>query len=399
MRTARGTLWCLLLSLVGLGLSGYLEFLHLGLLRGELLGGPVCGSSGALNCHAVTAGSWGAFLGMPLALWGVLGYLIVLNLSVLGRHAPEWAEPAMTLIAWLAIAFVVIDLALLAIMAFVIRFYCLICLLTYAVNGGLLIVGARSMGGPSRSVLGRLVGALGSLIPSGRRQAAALFWTAALISAGGVVGLHVATTFVSRGALGNAQRQIREFVAKQPRTKPDTASDPMIGQADAPVQIVEFSDFLCPACQRASKLNTVLLANHRHDAAFVFKHYPLDSSCNEKVTRMVHPGACQLAAASECAHQQGKFWPFHDRVFERGHNYPVGDLDRDAAQLGLEMQRFRSCMDSGQGLEAVKRDIAEGVKIGVTSTPTYVINGVSMAGGINPAIFEDVMAVMREAGR
>ena len=69
-----------MLSLIGIGVAGYLFFLHLGLLRGELLGGAVCGT-GAFNCHAVTAGPWGSFLGVPLSLWGILGYLTIFALS------------------------------------------------------------------------------------------------------------------------------------------------------------------------------------------------------------------------------------------------------------------------------------------------------------------------------
>ena len=74
MLSTRGSSWCVLFGVVGLGLAGYLVYLHLGLLRGELLGGPACGS-GAFNCHAVTAGAWGTVLGVPLAFWGIIGYV------------------------------------------------------------------------------------------------------------------------------------------------------------------------------------------------------------------------------------------------------------------------------------------------------------------------------------
>ena len=124
MRAARGpVVWCLLLSLIGVGLASYLAFLHFGLLRGELLGGAVCGASGAFNCHAVTAGAWGSFLGMPLALWGLFGYLAVFSLSLFGLQSPENSPHALALTFLLALAFVAIDAALLAVMALVIRFY------------------------------------------------------------------------------------------------------------------------------------------------------------------------------------------------------------------------------------------------------------------------------------
>ena len=215
----------------------------------------------------------------------------------------------------------------------------------------------------------------------------------------GVTGVHAAATFMSRGTLGSIRGQIRDYVVKQPRLSVNTEGDPTLGPAAAPLQLIEFSDFFCPACRRASKINVVILSNHRSDASFTFKHYPLDTTCNDKIQRMVHPGACQLAAASECAHLQGRFWAFHDLVFEQVGAYPLGRIERDAERLGLDMARFRACLQSGEGMEAVKRDIAEAGKIGVPSTPTYVVNGVPMMGALNPAMFEEMAAVLREARR
>lgn len=381
-----------------MGLSCYLAYLHLGLLRGELLGGPACGS-GTFNCYAVTAGTWGSFLGMPLALWGILGYLVVFALSLLGLQSAEWAGHAMAVLFLLAGLLVGIDVLLLTVMAAVIRHYCLFCLLTYAVNIALLFVSARALGRPWSQAMRQMGQALGSLIPSATRPAAWLFWGLLVLGAFGTVGVHAATTFVSRGPMGSVRTQIREFIARQPRISLYVVGDPMIGQPNAKLQIVEFSDFLCPACHRAAQLNTILLANHRQDAAFVFKNFPLDTSCNNKVSRMVHPGACQVAAAAECAHLQGKFWPFHDLILARGHSYKPSDIDGDATRLGLDRQRFQACLASGEGMEAVKRDIAEAGKVGVSSTPTYLVNGIPMPpGGMIPDMFEEFIAALRQSG-
>jgi protein-disulfide isomerase/uncharacterized membrane protein len=395
----RGAAWCLVLSLIGLGLAGYLTVLHLGLLRGELLGGAVCGASGALNCHVVTGGPGGKALGMPLAMWGIIGYITVIGLALLARQSGEWAAHAFTLILLLGLLFVAVDLVLLILMAFVIRFFCLLCLATYAVNLLLVIVAARSLGRPWMQALEESGASLWTLWPSGQRPVTWFFWAVVLLGLTGTIGLHAATTFVSRGTLGSVQRQIREFVAKQPRAALDVTGDPMIGEPSAALQIVEFSDFLCPACQRASKMNPILLANHRRDAALVFKHFPLDSTCNDRINRVVHPGACQLAAASECAHLQGKFWPFHDRIFEGAEPVVAPNLNAIVADLGLDSGRFQACLSSGQGMAAVKRDIAEAAKANVMSTPTYVMNGIPVPGGFTPATFEDFVAVLKDTGR
>ena len=394
-RPAAGAPWCALLSLLGAAIAGILTFVHLGLLRGELLGGAVCKAEGAFNCHAVTGGAWGTVLGMPLALWGLLGYLAVLALALYALAASDAAQQAMTLTVALATLFLILDAVLLTLMATVIHYYCALCLATYAVNLALLLVAVWASGGSWWGALGRAPAALAALVPSAAHPSAWLVWGMLAVSAAGVAGVHLAAGFVSRGPFGAMRRQVEEFIAKQGRVSVDTAKDPRIGRAAAPFQIVEFSDFLCPACQRASTLNPIILAG-RPDTSFVFKHYPLDTACNGQITRSVHPGACRVAAASECAHEQGRFWEFHDLVFAEGPKYNVNRVEQDAAQLGLDTPRFQACLQSGQGLEAVKRDIAEGVKAGVSSTPTYVVNGLPIAGGMTPSVYEEFVAALKE---
>jgi protein-disulfide isomerase/uncharacterized membrane protein len=396
MRPQRAAWLCLLLSIVGIGLSGYLAFLHLGLLRGELLGGSACSGSGAFNCHAVTAGAWGSFLGMPLAFWGVIGYVAVFALSLLALQSAEWSARAISLLFALSVLCVLADLVLFGLMVFVIRFYCLFCLLTYGVNLALLLISACSLPPPRLAAIRQVGSSLAAVLPSRERSAAGLFWAVIIVGILGTVGTHLSTLFVSQGPFGAMRKQIREFASRQPRVNPTIAGDPELGPANAPVQIIEFSDFFCPSCQRASQLNRIILANHRHDVRFVFKHFPLDTACNDKVSRMVHPGACQVAAASECAHLQGRFWAFHDLVFEQSPKYNASNIDADVARLGLDMSRFRACMDSAQGLEAVKLDIAEAAKVGVGSTPTYVLNGLPITGGLSPSVFDEFVSVLRE---
>ena len=397
MRAHRGALICVLLSVAGLALCTYLGFLHIALLRGELMGGAACGGAGSVfNCHAVTAGRMGSALGMPLWVWGLIGYLAALNLASFAWLFPDWTNSALTLLTGLSLVFVGIDAVLFTLMVTQIRYLCLFCLLTYLVNLSLLIVSKRALTQPWSQVLGRMGGAVASLLPSMQRPATWLFWIMMGLGVSGSVGLYAATSFVSQGSPGMVHKQIREFVSHEPRVYPEISSDPSMGPSNAPIQIVEFSDFFCPVCQRASKFNTIILASHRQDVRFVFKQFPLDMSCNETLQRMVHPGACTVAAAAECANLQGKFWPLHDRIFEEGQHYNPKMLEQDAAQLGLEVPRFQSCMASGEGIDAVKRDVAEGKRIGVSSTPTYVVNGLKVSGVMTPAMFEQFVAVLRD---
>lgn len=396
MKSARSALWCLLpLSLLGMALSAYLYFLHLGLLRGELIVAPGCGS-GMFNCHAVTEGSWGSVLGMPIALWGLIGYITVAALSILGWQSPEWTEHALALIMVLAFLFVAIDVVLFIIMVSVIRLGCLYCLFTYGVNVLLCGIAWRARPRPILSALGQ---AMAVLIPSTQRRIVAFFWFISILGVALVVAAHGAVRYVNLGDPAAFEEQLRQYITRQPRVKVPISNDPELGSADASIQIVEFSDFFCPACQRAWNMNKIILPGHQRDIRFVFKHFPLDTICNSSVSRMVHPGACDVAAASECAHAQGKFWQFHDRIFEKGSKYQLRNVKQDAQDLGLDVAKFSACLESGEGMEAVKRDVAEGIQSKISSTPTYIINGVPMAGGVSPPVFETLKTLLRQESR
>ena len=392
MRASRGALVCVVLSLAGLGLCAYLGFLHIGLLRGELLGGAACGGTGSIfNCHAVTGGRLGSVAGLPLWVWGMIGYLAALHLAFIAWAFPEASSKALTLLVSLAASFLLVDAALFVAMVTQIRYLCLFCLLTYLVNLLLFVIGKRALAQPWSAVLGQLGSALGAFLPSPRRPFAWLFWGSLTLGACGSVALHAAATYASLGSPGALQAQLNQFVASGQRTPPETSGDPSNGPSTARIELVEFSDFFCPACQRASRFNAIILASYRDETRFIFKHFPLDTACNDAIGRSVHPGACMIAAASECAHQQGKFWPFHDLMFKQGHAYNPAHLEADIQRLGINGEQLTRCLSSGEGMEAVRRDIGEGKRLGVTSTPTYFVNGLKMAGMMSPAIFEGLV--------
>ena len=399
MRAQRGGLAGVLLSLAGLALCAYLGFLHLALLRGELLGGAACGTAGTIfNCHAVTASPYGSVFGLPLALWGFIGYLATLSLAFIAWQFPDWTVTALTTVASLSLLFVAIDAALLIVMLMQIRYLCPLCLLTYVVNLLLLLVARRAVAQPWSELIRRLPASLGAWLPRPRVAVVWIFWGVVLSGTLGTAAVTAAVTYIQQGAPGSRHKQIAEFVGQQRRVSVDTTGDPILGLPNRPIQVVEFSDLLCPSCQRASRLTPIILAGRRQEVAFMFKHFPLDLACNTAISRTVHQGACQLAAATECAHEQGKFWAFHDLIFEQGSQYTVAFLDGDAARLGLDMAAFHTCMESGRGLEAVKRDIAEGARLGVTSPPPSFMDGVPIVGVLTPAMFDEFLRVLRQRG-
>ena len=150
--------------------------------------------------------------------------------------------------------------------------------------------------------------------------------------------------------------------------------DPSLGKEDAPVTIVEFSDFQCPFCGRFEKDTFGKIKEEYIDTGkvkLVFRDFPLTS---------IHPYAQKAAEASECADEQGKFWKYHDKLFENQEALTVDDLKKYADDLNLNNDKFEKCLDNGDMEKEVQNDIDDGTKYSVTGTPAFFINGVILEG-------------------
>ncbi len=157
---------------------------------------------------------------------------------------------------------------------------------------------------------------------------------------------------------------------------------PFKGPPKAPVTIIQFCDFEYPYCQRAQKVMNQLLQRYEGQVRFVYHDFPLEG---------IHPHAFQAAIAARCAREQGKFWEMHDKLFENQYALATNDLLRYASELGLDLERFRSCMGSERYVEAVKQDIAIGQELGVVSIPTFFINRHRIVGLRPLSTFEEVI--------
>ncbi|MCB9728571.1 MAG: thioredoxin domain-containing protein [Deltaproteobacteria bacterium] len=160
------------------------------------------------------------------------------------------------------------------------------------------------------------------------------------------------------------------------------------GAADAPITIVEFSDFQCPYCSRVGSPLEQLVAKYPKQVRVVFRNFPLD----------FHKNAQKAAEAALAANAQGRFWDMHDIMFQNQKNLEVSNLLAYAEQIGLDMDKFKADLDSGKYAAAVKADIAEGQRVGVRGTPTVLINGrkYSPSGGYSLEGLEKILT--RELG-
>jgi protein-disulfide isomerase len=150
------------------------------------------------------------------------------------------------------------------------------------------------------------------------------------------------------------------------------ATGPAVGPANAPVTIVEFSDFQCPFCARLVPTIDQVKAKYGDKVRVVFRQYPLN----------FHQFAQKAAEASLCAHEQGKFWQLHDEMFKNQQALGVDQLKTAAAGLGLKAETFNSCLDSGKYADEVQADLQAGSAAGVSGTPAMFINGRFINGAV-----------------
>lgn len=165
--------------------------------------------------------------------------------------------------------------------------------------------------------------------------------------------------------------------------------DPAWGPANAPVTIVEFSDYQCPYCKLFyDETLPQIRQTYEGQIRFVYRDFPL---------ARIHPHSQKAAEASECADDQGRFWNYHDLLWANQTALDVDSLKAYAAQLGLDAATFDDCLDSGKNAQEVQNDYSDGVSYGVTGTPTFFINDVELKGANPFSVFQQAIEPLLEA--
>jgi len=154
------------------------------------------------------------------------------------------------------------------------------------------------------------------------------------------------------------------------------------GVREAPVIIVEFSDFQCPFCKSGAATVKQVMEKYPGKVKLVFRDFPIAT---------LHPAAPKAHEAARCAAEQGKFWEYHDLLFEKSPRQAPEDLKQYAKDLQLNPSLFAQCLESGKHEAEVNRDVEEGARLGVTATPTFFINGRPLVGAQPVTAFQKVI--------
>jgi protein-disulfide isomerase/uncharacterized membrane protein len=403
----------LLLCFAGGALTLLLLSTHYGV---PLLGAAAlaaCGEGG--GCDIVSQSRYAVFLGVPLAAWGLLFYgsfaaLLAPALVVRNRDEPD---PGLSVAFFLGATAVVIDVVLFGLQIVAIKAFCKFCIATYFVNLGLV----ASLW-PHRQ-LSRAASFL--FAPEGRKAlvawTVATLWVGATAAAGnfalagrrelagnsilGVPTLIQAPRPAEKGSvdeqLAQAQAEAKKFKEildderklqiylnqkarddfnKAEVARLDLSRAPSQGAKKGPIAVVSFSDFMCPFCRDLAAGLKNYLPTTGNQVTSHYKYFPLDTSCNARIGSTLHPGSCELSLGGICAGENGRFWEYHDKVFaQRWDKATRQDVLRIGASIGLDGNRLAACMDAAATRGLLAKDIDEGWRVGVASTPTIFVNG------------------------
>ena len=193
------------------------------------------------------------------------------------------------------------------------------------------------------------------------------------------------TDSVTKSELDSAVAKLEAKIASLPTnsgqptqpTQPVKISlddDPVRGNPDAPITILEFSDFQCPFCARFYSQTLPLIKDEYIDTGkvnFVYRDFPIQS---------IHPNALPAAVAAECANEQGRYWEYHDILFENQNSWAkldtntlISTFSQYAGNVGLAQEQFDSCLETGKYLEEIQQDLNDGRSYDITGTPGFFI--------------------------
>jgi uncharacterized membrane protein/predicted DsbA family dithiol-disulfide isomerase len=365
-------------TMAGVVVTVYLAYSHYKVYN-DIAYKSFCAISRSLNCDTVSQSVYAVLLGVPLAVWGLIGYLTILALFILGSQAQNRPQRMWATIQVLAFLFCLFDLFLAWISKYRIGSYCIMCILTYGVNFAICYFAWLIR---RRFNKGSLIQCLQADLASLRRQATQTV----------LVGMFFITMVVSSVALypsywhyslSSAEASVDTGVNAEGR--------PWIGAQDPELVIEEYSDYLCFQCAKMHSYLRELVMRYPDKLRLVHYHFPMDQAYNPLVQDDFHGGSGRMALLAIYAENHNKYWEMNDLLFTNARSHaPVG-LRMLSAALKLDFSDLARAHEDPELLRRLWRDIRSGLKHDITATPSFLINGVVYQGVIPTDVLQQII--------
>ena len=367
-----------LLGLAGLTSSTYLSLSHYRVYT-DIGYRSFCAISKAINCDTVSQSPYSIFLGLPVAVWGVVGYFLFLLFTSMAANKEANRQRLWPLLIFLSLVFCIYSIILSLISTFIIHSYCIMCIVSYAINFLLLYYTWLTRNRFKKEHLF-----------SGLKKDVIFFWIKRKI------------TFPLLGVFGAGFIALVTFIPHYWRLQlpPPTENIPMgitqqghpwIGAEHPKLVVTEYTDYQCFQCKKMHYFIRQLIARYPEKIRLVHRNFPMDNEFNPIVKQPFHVGSGIMALLAISAADDNHFWQINDALFEIAGNHENINIKKLAQKVGMDYRHLASGLNDRICRKRLQHDIISALKLNITGTPAFIIDKKVYFAKIPPEIIEEAL--------
>jgi len=366
------------LGISGLADSVYLSISHYRIYT-DIAYESFCAISKSINCDTVSQSPYSIFIGVPVPVWGIIGYTFFMFLLPFAWNREAQKQRIWPILFFTSLAFSIYSVILAYISTFYIHSYCMMCIVSFGINFLLLYYTwlVRKRFGKSGIIKG-LVLDIGFLWEKKKKTIPIFISTLCMI------------TFLII-AFPSYWKFSPPVLSKSISSGVTDDGYPWIGAENPELEITEFTDYLCFQCKKMHFFLRKFVEKNPDKIRLIHRHFPMDHKYNPIVKEKFHVGSGAMAFFAEYAQTQGKFWKMNDVLFAIAGSENVLNIKKLAESVGLNYRDLSYATKNRMIRYKVKHDIAIGMKLGINGTPGYVINDKVYLGQIPPEILSRVL--------
>jgi len=370
-------------TVAGLAVAGVLDSIYLSIshyrVYTDIAYESFCAISRSINCDTVSQSPYSIFIGVPVPVWGIIGYTFFLLFVPFAWSKEAQKQKMWPIFLFISLAFSIYSVILAYISTFYIHSYCMMCIVSFGINFLLLYYTwlVRKRFGKSGIIKGLMLDV--GFLWERKKKAGSVFLSFLCI---------VTFLLISFPSYWNLSPPVLS------KSIPNGITEdgyPWIGAENPKLLIMEFTDYQCFQCKKMHFFLRKLVEKNPDKIRLIHRHFPMDHKYNPIVTEPFHVGSGAMALFAEYAQTQGKFWEMNDMLFGIAASTNVLNIKKLAEKTGLDYRTLSYSTRNSIIRYKIKHDIAIGMKLGINGTPGYVIDGKVYLGQIPPEILSSVL--------
>jgi len=338
-----------------------------------------CSISKSVNCDTVSQSTYSIFLGIPVPIWGIIGYLFFIIILFFAYSRGAEKKRVWAVLFLISFAYSIYSIILAYISAFYIHSYCFMCVASFGINFLLVFF--------TWLVKKRFED---SSILNGLKEDKKYFWDRKTIFIPTFVVILISSSLLI-AIFPRYWDMEPPGISRQISTGFTKEGHPWIGSENPEIEIVEFTDYMCFQCKKMHFFLRQLINKHPKKIRLIHRHFPMDHQFNPFVKEPFHIGTGGMALFAIYAASKDKFWVMNDILFSIEKGKKKINLKKVTKLAGLDLKELSSSIYDKKIRHKLYLDIMGGLKIGITGTPSYVINGQVYRGQIPPDIINSML--------